>query len=221
LFRITDVNDPAIYAISALPFSINMVIVKSPNGGEIWQGGSIQTIKWSAVNFTKVRIAFSSNNGGYWAIIADNLDASLGKYDWLIPDVPSNQCLIIVDSKSPANNDKSDALFTIDKQVGIEEEAIPTSYVLYQNYPNPFNPSTKIKFDLQKSNFTLSGAKGLNVLLIIYDIIGQEIATLVNEQLKPGSYEVEWNASNFPSGVYYYKLTAGDFNESKKMVLVK
>lgn len=89
---------------------------------------------------------------------------------------------------------------------------IPKSYTLSQNYPNPFNPSTRIKFDLPKSSFTK---------LHIYDILGREVARLVNEQLKPGTYEVEWNGSNYPSGVYFYKIIAGDFNAVKKMVLVK
>jgi len=107
--------------------------------------------------------------------------------------------------------------------------AIPLDFKLYQNYPNPFNPTTKIKFDLPKSNLTLSEAKGLIVTLIIYDILGREIQTLVNEQLKPGTYEVDFDGSNLPSGVYYYMLTAGDpslrsgqgFSETKKMILIK
>jgi hypothetical protein len=98
---------------------------------------------------------------------------------------------------------------------------IPKQFNLYQNYPNPFNPTTKIKFDLPKSNLTLSEAKGLSVKLTVYDILGREAATLVNEQLKPGSYEVEWNASNDPSGVYFYKLISGSFSQTKKLVLIK
>jgi hypothetical protein len=98
---------------------------------------------------------------------------------------------------------------------------IPNSYYLYQNFPNPFNPVTKIKFDLPKSNLTLSGAMGLPVKLIICDILGREVTTLVNEQLKPGTYEVEFDGSNYPSGVYFYKLTAGSYTDTKKLVLIK
>ncbi len=111
--------------------------------------------------------------------------------------------------------------------IGIDPIAseIPDSYNLYQNFPNPFNPVTKIKFDLPKSNLTLSGAKGLPIRLIICDILGREITTLVNEQLKPGTYEVVWSAtgggSNYPSGVYFYKLVTSDYTETKKMVLIK
>ena len=100
-------------------------------------------------------------------------------------------------------------------------EDIPQKNYLYQNYPNPFNPSTKIKFDLPKSNLTLSGAKGLWTRLTIYDITGREIQTLVNEYLKPGSYEVTFEGSNLSSGVYFYKLTAGNYIETKKMILLK
>jgi hypothetical protein len=91
---------------------------------------------------------------------------------------------------------------------------IPKTYSLYQNYPNPFNPLTKIKFDV-----TAVG-KG-DVKLIVYDALGREAAVLINEQLKAGTYEAEWNASNYPSGVYFYKLTAGKFTQTKKMVLIK
>jgi photosystem II stability/assembly factor-like uncharacterized protein len=103
----------------------------------------------------------------------------------------------------------------------IINEISPFSFYLSQNYPNPFNPDTKIKFDVPASNLTLSGAKGLNVKLKIYDILGREIATLVNDKLSPGTYEVEWDASCYPSGVYFYKLITADFTETRKMVLVK
>lgn len=89
---------------------------------------------------------------------------------------------------------------------------IPDNYQLFQNYPNPFNPNTKIKFDITKHS---------NVRILIYDLLGREVATLVNEKLNPGSYKVEWDAANYPSGVYYYTLTTGDFRETKKMVLIK
>ncbi|HEY3250614.1 MAG TPA: T9SS type A sorting domain-containing protein [Ignavibacteria bacterium] len=96
---------------------------------------------------------------------------------------------------------------------------IPREFRLFQNFPNPFNPTTKIKFDIPPLSFN----KGLQPLVQIkvYDILGSEAATLVNEQLKPGTYEIEWDASNYPSGVYYYKLVADDFTETKRMVLIK
>lgn len=88
----------------------------------------------------------------------------------------------------------------------------PSKYILYQNYPNPFNPFTKIKYQL---------AKNSNVTLKIYDLLGKEVATLVNESLKAGIYETEFNASNLSSGIYYYRLITGDFSDTKKMILIK
>ena len=89
---------------------------------------------------------------------------------------------------------------------------IPEKYELFQNYPNPFNPKTKIRFAIPKSSFTR---------LIIYDILGCETAVLVNEQLQHGTYEFDFEGSTLASGVYFYKLVAGDHILAKKMILVK
>lgn len=89
---------------------------------------------------------------------------------------------------------------------------IAKEYSLSQNYPNPFNPTTNIKFQVPNAGF---------VELKIYDALGREISTLVNEQLNGGSYEVQWDASPYPSGVYYYGVTAGSYFETRKMVLIK
>jgi subtilisin-like proprotein convertase family protein len=100
--------------------------------------------------------------------------------------------------------------------VGIQSTSgnTPHKFALYQNYPNPFNPMTKIKFDIPKDAQQL-------VSLRLYDVLGREVQTLVNENLKPGTYELSWDASELSSGVYFYRLTAGDFAESKKMLLIK
>jgi photosystem II stability/assembly factor-like uncharacterized protein len=97
---------------------------------------------------------------------------------------------------------------------GIEKISndLPKSFSIAQNYPNPFNPTTSIKFDIPKSSF---------VKISIYDISGKEVATLVNEQLQPGTYETDWNASAFSSGVYFYKILAGNYTETKRMLLIK
>jgi hypothetical protein len=108
--------------------------------------------------------------------------------------------------------------------VGVNQisSEIPKTFSLYQNYPNPFNPGTKIKFSLP--NPSEGGA--MKTKLTIYDALGREVATLVNQSLAPGSYEVEWDASNYPSGVYYYQLTINSeqltkFVQTKKLVLMK
>jgi len=103
--------------------------------------------------------------------------------------------------------------------VGVNEISaeLPESFSLFQNYPNPFNPATKIQFSIPP----LKGDRGRIITLIIYDILGREIQTLVNEQLQPGTYEVEWDGSSYASGVYYYTLSADEFTQTKRMVLIK
>ncbi len=103
-----------------------------------------------------------------------------------------------------------------------------SDFHLYQNYPNPFNPITKIKFSIpQTHNPLLGGTRGRLTTLKVYDILGNEVATLFNEPKEPGIYEVEFsvgssgNASNLSSGVYFYTLRAGEFISSKKMILLK
>jgi|WetSurMetagenome_2_1015567.scaffolds.fasta_scaffold89908_2 hypothetical protein len=94
---------------------------------------------------------------------------------------------------------------------------VPNRFMLYQNYPNPFNPSTNIKYQITKN----VKSETSNVKLIIFDILGKEVATLVNEKQSPGTYEVSWDGTNYPSGVYYYTLQTDTYKETKKMILVK
>lgn len=103
-------------------------------------------------------------------------------------------------------------LVRIDTTVGIKDFSVPTEYKLYQNFPNPFNPTTTIKYQIPEMSF---------VSLKVYDVLGNEIVTLINEEKPIGSYEVEFDASSLSSGVYSYKIQAGNFIETKKMILLK
>jgi hypothetical protein len=98
--------------------------------------------------------------------------------------------------------------------VGITKisKEIPNNFFLSQNYPNPFNPTTAIEFDIPKTAYTK---------LIVNDLLGREVETLVNEELKAGSYKVNFNGDRLSSGVYYYKLSSANFSETKKLVLIK
>jgi hypothetical protein len=98
--------------------------------------------------------------------------------------------------------------------VGVKSETneIPTKFLLSQNYPNPFNPSTKISWQSPVGSWQT---------LKIYDVLGNEVATLVDEYKPAGTYEVEWDAGDFPSGVYFYQLKAENYFETKKMILLK
>jgi hypothetical protein len=99
--------------------------------------------------------------------------------------------------------------------VGVQEptiETVPKDFALDQNYPNPFNPSTTIAFDIPRQS---------HVSLKVYNILGQEVAALVNEVRAAGRYREQWNANNAASGIYFYSIRAGSFTETRKMMLVK
>jgi hypothetical protein len=118
------------------------------------------------------------------------------------------------------NLDSIDFYLTNINVIGIEPEGtqIPSSYKLEQNYPNPFNPVTNIGMDIPKAG---------SVKLIVYDMLGREIEVLINQQLNAGSYKFTWNASGYSSGIYFYRIIAGEissgkvFTDTRKMILVK
>ena len=109
------------------------------------------------------------------------------------------------------------------------ENNLPLEFALSQNYPNPFNPVTKIKYTIPNTHSPLpGGAGGGLVTLKVYDVLGREVTTLVNETKQPGAYEVEFNANNLPTGVYFYRLKATpiggqavEFIHTRKMILLK
>jgi hypothetical protein len=100
--------------------------------------------------------------------------------------------------------------------VSVEEnpisEIVAKEYLLSQNYPNPFNPTTTIKYSIPEFSF---------VSIKIYDVLGSEIAAIVNEEKPTGNYELSWNAANLSSGVYFYQLKVGNYVETKKMILLR
>jgi len=104
--------------------------------------------------------------------------------------------------------------YQIDSTTSIEDKhlGVPSNYLLYQNYPNPFNPITKIKYSIPLSD---------NVQIKIYDILGREIKTLLNEYKQAGTYEIEFDASNLLSGVYFYSIISGSYSATKKLILIK
>jgi len=125
------------------------------------------------------------------------------------------------------DQNKGNYLFlnTSDPVFVANEENTPDGFVLYQNYPNPFNPSTKIKFNIPQSPLLGGDGRGGLVTLKIYDVLGNEIATLVNQELSVGDYEVEFlpesSIKNPASGIYFYQLRAGEYTNTKKMILLR
>jgi photosystem II stability/assembly factor-like uncharacterized protein len=161
---------------------------------------------WWCAKFGR-NIYRSTNNGVNWVL---EYTSQLGTQQHMSKARNGNRMWVVKDSGGIA---MSEGLIGISPLSG----EIANTFSLFQNYPNPFNPSTKIKFDIPP----LKGARGMTARLIIYDALGREIAAPVNEQLNSDSYEIEWDGSNYPSGVYFYRLTAGDYTETKKMILIK
>lgn len=125
---------------------------------------------------------------------------------------------------------KKDSVYqtiNVDLDTGVgNEEVLPTEFNLYQNYPNPFNPTTTIKFTIPTSPWRPSPYQGEGmrerlVTLRIYDALGREIKTLINEQFEPGEYELKFDGSDLPSGIYFYKLSYGNQAQTRKMMLLK
>ncbi len=94
----------------------------------------------------------------------------------------------------------------------LKDDFLPTEFLLYQNYPNPFNPSTTIQFAVPKTS---------NVTIKIYDVIGRQVAMLVDEEYQPGQFKVIFEAGQLASGIYIYRIQAGDFRKAKKFLLLK
>lgn len=216
-------------------------IYKTTNGGDNWffQPNPVSTYPYPQINDVK----FKSKDTG-WAIHGTPVSGAImittnAGTNWIIEDGTNIwfDCISIYQSVkawvgsgsglvwyanllttfsggTTTNNFTRWGLPVAINEIGTE---IPKEYFLSQNYPNPFNPQTKIRFNIPPSD----AVSGRIVKLEVYDILGREAAILVNEQLNPGIYEVDWNSSNHPSGVYYYKLTAGAYSDTKKMILIK
>lgn len=190
------------------------ITVTAPNGGETWGVGTSQNITWTSTAVANVRIELSINNGASWSdVIAST--PSTGIYNWTVPNSPSTQCLIrISEVGNPSVTDQSNGLFTIAILPGVEEElnGIPESYTLLQNYPNPFNPVTTIYYGLPEES---------SISLIVFDILGNEILKISEEQKPAGYHKFTFDASTLNSGIYFYKLEASNFVQTKKMILIK
>jgi hypothetical protein len=235
-----------LYAGSAWPGGVFL----STNNGTNWTAAglanqSIYSLLVSGSNLfagTNSGIFLSTNNGGNWTAIGlanqninsilvsgSNLFAGTNSGVFLSTNngtnwISKNQGFYsspIINALLISNNYILAGTYyhgiwrrSLSEIIGIQNisSEVPSDYILFQNYPNPFNPATSIKFSIPKSS---------NVKLVVYDITGKELELLVNEQLKAGTYQTNWNALNYPSGVYFYRLTAGEYSETKRMVLVK
>lgn len=188
----------------------NGVFISTNNGSSWTQSSLSNRVIYSLVAYGNNIFAGSSNGvyvsndyGNSWIIVNEGLGvqkvSALG--------IHNNYIYAGTDGKSVYRRSLSEV-------IGIQpiSTEVPDKYSLFQNYPNPFNPSTKIKFDIKKSGL---------VKLMVYDILGKEVTTLVNEKLSAGSYETYFDGVNFTSGIYFYRIETGDYSEVKRMIFVK
>ena len=159
-------------------------------------------------------------------------DSKAGRDDWLSGADTTQKEWVMYSNNGiwgiPIRKDPNDQVEIIYKVidlstiVGVEKTTnIPNNFELSQNYPNPFNPTTTIKYSIPVADANFASITNNLVILKVYDILGREVATLVNKEQQPGNYEVSFNGANLSSGTYYYKLKCGNFVESKKMILLK
>ncbi len=159
---------------------------------------------------------------GEWRFRAHDVSIEAGTAHVLTPDwqnLNNDSCIVYIDTDSDSSADDSLVLYT-DSPLGIDdgaEQTLPYRFVLHQNYPNPFNPSTVIAFGLERRS---------HVSLLVFNMLGQKVADLIDEEYPAGIHEVKWDGTSFDgkevsAGVYFYRLEAGDFIDSRKMILLK
>ncbi|MCI0473390.1 MAG: T9SS type A sorting domain-containing protein, partial [Ignavibacteria bacterium] len=182
--------------------------------GTGWQEITLTTpFYWNGTNSLLVEICF--NNSSYTSNSTVNgTPNSLNQLKHQHSDLSSGDGCTQITTPSSSYTARPNVKLTISPStaIGNENNGIPTVFSLSQNYPNPFNPVTKINFAIPKQS---------QVLIKVYDILGREVVTLVNDVKSPGYYSVDFDGSNFASGVYFYRIEAGTFTDVKRFMLIK
>jgi len=203
------------------------MIFSSTDGGTNWTSQISDTLSYCWLN----DIGFLDANYGW---VVGGFQRDVVSWCWILNTTNGGFTWNINYSSGPYTGPELSSLFFNDALTGwavgdagtilhttnggvtfVEEEQIdeiPTEFLLSQNYPNPFNPSTKIKYSVNLTS---------QVQIIVFDVLGNEIETLVNEEKPAGTYEITWNAESLPSGIYFYQLKTGSFVETKKMLLLR
>jgi hypothetical protein len=197
-----------------------MGVVFDPGGsGRLNAGGfGAATFTYAHDTWQSVEVIVDLDNdiGEFW-FEGD----SVHTWQWTLGAMGTGSALQLAASEfwvhSPGNHEMyiDDFVFTSLEPVSVENEGdvkVPLTFGLEQNYPNPFNPSTKITFGVPVKS---------HIVMKVFNALGSEVAILVNEEKPAGTYELTWNAEQLPSGIYFYRLQAGGFVETKKMVLMK
>jgi len=218
---------PSYFAYQSITSYVTVALI-SPNGGETWEGGSIHDITWSCDNPDGVdhyRLLYSIDGGATFSdTIAHSIPSMDTSYSWTLPTISSSTVRVKVQALYPGNalrhEDTSDENFTI-VEVGTEESVSPPRvYRLFEVLPNPFSQITEIRYQIPADNNIE------HVRLDIFDASGRLIRNLVNEGHKAGYYQVTWDGKNannqsVSAGVYFYRLTAGNYKAEEKMILIR
>jgi hypothetical protein len=189
-----------------------------PVGGETFVAGETVKIEWQTIIMHDQKdwdLYFSSDGGDNWVAIQLDIETSRSSYFWTVPENATETGRVqIVQDNTGADYIGESGDFIIQTAAGLDDhqDVSPDSYALFNNFPNPFNPTTAISYRLSAVS---------NVELSVYNVLGQKIVTLVSENQHAGSHQVEWDASGFASGIYYYQLRAGEFVAVKNMVLLR
>ena len=203
-------------------YDFGVTVIKTTNGGVNWQYIKIGIFgKGEAISFRTRGEAWIAS--GFSSKLVYSFDSSSTWHEIFTPDTTAVYDLVFTDAYHGYAVGFNGLILKYNPDVigiGSQNKNIPSSFMLYQNYPNPFNSSTIIKFEIPASFSPLKGDMGM-ASLQIYDVLGRQLAVLVNERLKPGAYAVDWDAANYESGVYYYQLQSADFSVTRKMVLLK
>jgi|GEM_PF-533142 len=237
------ISSPSTSVVYFKPDSTNTGYSGGVNLFRTYNGG----LNWSLVNLPGTGLMSGYLGLGflgeqYWCIRSNdnNIYHSYDGNNWMIQyTAPSGYYTHIAKGRifypymciafAVRNNGGISQLFFILNAVTKISNEIPSKYVFYQNYPNPFNSTTKFKFENPAlPGYGKSDLRGGFIRLIIYNTLGQEVGSLINEVLQPGVYYAEWNGNNFPSGIYFYRFIVTDPNsstvvhsETRKMALIK
>ena len=204
------------------PLSWPTFQIFSPNGGETLFSGEDFLITWINSFLPPQKLWYSSDTGINWSLITDSIQYPYNNFLWQVPQLNSDSCLVRV-GYFPCAYDVSNNFFSITSPVSVEvEKELPIEFSLSQNYPNPFNPRIKIKYTIP----SVGTRDRVSEQIIVFDVLGNEVVTLVNEEKPAGEYEVEFtvgqdSSPDIASGIYFYQLKAGAFIQTKKMVLIR
>ena len=197
---------------------VGSTILYTSNGGNDWESRPVSNYRWQSVHLIGSGKAWAvgrngtimcSTDWGYtWSAQASGVVCELWEVfftnddeGWVVGGGAGYPGVIL--------RTKNGGVSLVEEK---QTDEMPTEFLLSQNWPNPFNPSTKIKYSVPQTS---------QVQITVFDVLGNEIETLVNEEKSAGAYEITWNAVNLPSGIYFYKLIAGSFNRVMKMIVLK